>query len=127
MTLLAMERNQYTLRNITTEEGIVAYFEAADRSHQVAVRHKPLEASPSTMRWEMVAETFNLYDESCLFVLDDFVCEAEQTGLGELELPGELTYPKEADNKGVLRPPSQVKESFPGILESDPERLRGYA
>ncbi|MDX1548303.1 MAG: hypothetical protein R3247_14995, partial [Rhodothermales bacterium] len=45
LTLLTLQHNGYRLREAQTHEGLIAYFVSADGTHEVAVRHRPPEAT----------------------------------------------------------------------------------
>lgn len=102
MTLTAMERNNYTLIEMQSREGLIAYFEAENKRHVIAVRHQPVFQSQFEAQWEMVAEAFYLEGEECLEVMEDFIAEAKATGLGRMKYKSH-TFPKKAD-QGVKLP-----------------------
>ncbi len=99
VTLLAMESNGYRLRDTLTREGLVSYFERQGAAHQIAVRMAPAERRGEAVeRWDLVAETFGLRGEDCLFEIEDFETAVEELELGDL-VPGNRVYPK--DDRGV--------------------------
>ncbi len=102
VTLSAMQSNGYVLRDTVTRDGLIAYFESADKGHDVAVRHRT--AVTQGQPWELDAETFGLQGEGCLFVLDDFVAAAEETGIAELEPAGPARLPKRDGETGIPLP-----------------------
>lgn len=96
MTLVAMRENGYVLRETLSHDDMIAYFESADQSHEVAVRQRSVQQEQSAFadRWQMEVETFRLSDEACLDVLEDFVMGMEELGeVGMLQQTSQR-YPK---------------------------------
>ena len=103
VTLLAMESNGYRLRDTLSREGLVSYFEREGERHRLAVRMAPV-ARPGESReaWELVAETFGMEGEDCLYEIEDFATAVEELELGTL-LPEQRVFPK--DQRGGVRLP----------------------
>lgn len=122
MTLTAMERNNYTLIEMQSREGLIAYFEAENERHVIAVRHQPVFQSQFEAQWEMLAETFYLAGEEYLEIMDDFIAEAKATGLGKMEYKSHI-YPKKGDQGVKLPLPSKWKRPS-GPIRNGRERER---
>ncbi len=114
-TLLAMESNGYHLRDTLTRGELVCYFAQAGAGHQIAVRMAPVErAGEDLARWDLLAETFGLADETCVHELADFETAAEELDLGRLSRGRLRIYPKDDNNprqrrQGVPRPRANVE------------------
>ena len=112
LTLLAMQSNGYTLRETTSKDGLIGYFVSADRSHQVAVRHRPAGAQRSELAraleqetaYQMEVETFQQQGEACLDVLEDFVLGLEETHLADVTWAPPRRYPKRDGASGIPVP-----------------------
>jgi chromosome segregation ATPase len=110
MTLLAMEANGYHLRETLSREGLVAYFARADEEHQIAVRSRAVAAGGRGAEgWEVVAETFGLTGEECLYELEDFETAVEDLSLGRLA-PGRRIYPKGSPDRSVAPLPAPRRD-----------------
>jgi hypothetical protein len=104
-TLVSMQTNGYTLRETVDADGLVAYFEDSERTHQIAVRLRSPETSGTlnAERWQLEVETFHLAGEECLFVLEDFVEGMREAELGTAELVARR-YPKTDGDSGIPVP-----------------------
>jgi len=105
--LLAMEGNNYQLREIVKEGDMIAYFQKQSAEQMIAVRIKvPENTSAAASVLEMIeAETFNAGDPECLGELDDF-----ETALADripIRRSGQRIYPR-ADGASVLPHPERA-------------------
>lgn len=106
ITMMAMRSNGYVLRNTLSKEGLIAYFDKVDGSHQVAVRHR--KPSAFSHLWELEAETFAVKGEACLDIMEDFVDGLEETEAVEVQLKSRR-YPKR-DGTGLPIPRKRAKD-----------------
>lgn len=115
LTLMSMSANGYVLSQMLPQEGLIAYFEKADQSHQIAVRTRLAGTTPvkSLTQWEVEVETFGLIGDECLDVLDDFIATSEETGLAEVELT-QRRYPKPEGLQVLLPLPSAATDPEKG-------------
>lgn len=98
-TLIAMEANGYQLSDAVSEGDLVSYFERESAAHQIAVRVSPVARKGEDITaWDLVAETFGLVGEECLYEIEDFETAFQDLNLGRLT-PGRRVYPK--DDRGV--------------------------
>lgn len=104
-TLMAMEANGYQLRDTASEGDLVSYFAREGAAHQIAVRMAPVERrGEDVAAWELVAETFGMAGEDCLYEIEDFETAFEQLDLGRLT-PGRRVYPKDDRGARVIPAP----------------------
>lgn len=115
ITLSAMRQNGYTLREVISEQGLISYFEQAETGHQIAVKlGQPQRTGENTRNWELIAETFQMEDETCLFEIEDFEVAVEEEGIGRIERGKIKIYPKDEksrdpEKRGLLPPPHREK------------------
>lgn len=103
VTLQAMEENGYRLQDTVSREGLILYFQKEGAAHQLAVRMAPEERQGGgEARWDLLAETFNLKDASCLQEMEDFETALESRGA--LRRRGGRVYPRD-DRQAVLPRP----------------------
>jgi hypothetical protein len=101
VTLLAMEANGYRLCDTVTREGLVSYFAREGEQHRLAVRVAPVaRPGEKSEEWQVVAESFGMAGEGCLYEIEDFETAVEELELGTL-VPEERVYPK--DERGGAR------------------------
>ena len=121
ITLLAMEANSYRLRDTLTQEGLISYFEREGERHQLAVRVAPV-ARPGEQveRWQVMAETFGMVGEDCLYEIEDFETAVEELDLGLL-VPEDRVYPKSERGGSrlldALPAPPMTQHESPASLE----------
>jgi hypothetical protein len=110
LTLQAMRASGYRLRETLSKDGLIAYFESEDAAHQIAVRcRSPQSLGPQSERWEMEAETFEIKDESCCGVMNDFFEGLEETDLCTITVK-ERKYPKRDGETGIPVPRQRLRE-----------------
>jgi hypothetical protein len=103
VTLQAMEENGYRLQDTISREGLILYFQKEGAAHHLAVRMAPdLRQGEGTARWDLLAETFDLKDASCLDEMEDFETALESRGT--LRRRGGRVYPRD-DRQAVVPPP----------------------
>jgi hypothetical protein len=120
--LLAMEGNNYQLRETVKQGDLIAYFQKQDAEQIIAVRIKvPENTSVAASVFEMIeAETFNSSDPECLGELDDF-----ETALADripIRRAGQRIYPR-ADGASVLPHPERaIQQKRTAATASERER-----
>ncbi len=131
LTLLAMQGNGYDLRETLSKDGLIGYFVSTDRTHQVAVRHRPA-AGPSAFQqqleeetaYQMEVETFQQEGDACLDVLEDFVLGLEATEMAGVTWAAPRHYPKRDGDSGipVPVPVTALSSTDPREAREGPER-----
>lgn len=104
LALQGMKENNYQLREVRSRGEYIAYFEHAEKKHQIAVRMEPTRQLHSEDSWDILMETFGMEDEVCLDELDDFTTSIEEIDGVDIKR-GQFTYPKGARG-GQLPVPS---------------------
>lgn len=94
-TLEAMRENGYELREAETKDGLISWFEQKETGCQIAIRVADPVRSGENDTWELVAETFEMTGETCLFEIEDFETSLEDSGFGELKTGNMRHYPKD--------------------------------
>lgn len=103
VTLQAMEENGYRLQDTISRDGLILYFQKEGAAHHLAVRMAPdLRQGEGAARWDLLAETFDLKDASCLDEMEDFETALESRGT--LRRRGGRVYPRD-DRQAVVPPP----------------------
>jgi chromosome segregation ATPase len=121
--LLAMEGNDYHLRETVKQGDLIAYFQKQDAEQIIAVRIKaPEKTSAAASVFELIeAETFNSGDPECLGELDDF-----ETALEDripIKRAGQRIYPR-ADGASVLPHPERaMRQKRTASTASERERV----
>lgn len=118
VTLQAMEENGYRLQDTVSRDGLILYFQKEGAAHQLAVRMAPeTRQGEETERWDLLAETFDLKNASCLEEMEDFETALESRGT--LRRRGERVYPRD-DRQAVLpRPVKKPSAATTGGLAGD--------
>jgi len=128
MTLLAMEANGYHLRSTSSRDGLVSYFAQEDARHQIAVRMAPVNRSGENVeRWDLLAETFDMVGETCVYEMDDFETAVEDLDLGVLERGSLRVYPKDDSSpkerrQGLPRPIDRRRKRKPASRRKELNR-----
>ena len=103
ITLQAMRENGYEFRAVETAEGLTTYFEQKETNHQIAVRiAKPVHEGEDIYTWDILAETFEMTDETCLLEIEDFETSVKVMGIGNLKRGKFRVYPKDERSQSVL-------------------------
>jgi len=103
VTLQAMEENGYRLQDTVSRDSLILYFQKEGAAHQLAVRLAPdVHQGQGAARWDLLAETFDLKDASCLEEMEDFETALESRGT--LRRRGERVYPRD-DRQAILPRP----------------------
>ena len=90
--LICMEENGYVLKGAESAEGLTSYFSQSEEEHQIAIRMTP--AKESNKEWELLAETYDMEGEDCLWEMEDFETAMEEMELGDLTRGQLRVYPK---------------------------------
>lgn len=110
ITLEAMTANGYRLVETATAGELIVYFRKESADHHLAVRLAKVSRPGENLdRWDLLAETFGLGDETCLAELEDFESGIEEVGWTRLQATGEPVYPKDdrsPTRRGALPAPS---------------------
>jgi len=125
ITLQAMDEQGYQLCYTVNDKALTTYFEHCEHDHQIAVKHSKISSSSQHQQWNLEAETFGLYTDRCLDILDDFEYSLEDMG-GEI-IPGTRSvnhYQPQPKPDGILIPP--VNKNYYVSLHNKPSNVSNY-